>query len=208
MKINFHVKKSGEKLNQDYSDEGKMNINGKVKSSTFWTNLFKSPTERTDIEEMLLSMPPFKDFGSTHLKNLLKVIHTRYYTAGEYIFYQGDPGIALYLINDGEVRICKQIDSEEDIVELAKFKRGDFFGEMALLDNDVRSASAIAVKDSNLAVIFKPDLDRFIEKYPKKGIQVLRGLSQIIATRLRIMDDELLIVSSSYSNKFMETEDG
>ncbi len=184
-----------------------MNNNSKIKSSTFWTNLFKTPTEKSDLEETLSSMPPFKNFGSTYLKQLFKIIHTRYYSAGEYIFYQGDPGIALYIINEGEVRICKQIDIDED-VELARFKRGDFFGEMALLDNDVRSASAIAVKDSTLAVIFKPDLDRLIEKYPKNGIQILRGLSQIIATRLRIMDDELVIISNSYSNKIEETEDG
>lgn len=184
-----------------------MNSNSKIQSSTFWTNIFKAPTERSDLEEMLLSMPPFKSFGSGHLKQLLEVIHTRYYTAGEYIFYQGDPGIALYIINDGEVKICKQLDVDDD-VELARFKRGDFFGEMALLDNDVRSASAIAIKDSTLAVIFKPDLDKLIDKHPKKGVQILRGLSQIIATRLRIMDDEILLISNIESNKIEETEDG
>lgn len=163
----------------------------KVKTSTFWSNLFKAPAERTDIEEVLLSMPPFEGFNSTHLKNFMKIVHNRVYTSGEYIFFQGDPGIALYVIREGEVKIVKQSENGKE-TELARFSRGDFFGELALLDNDVRSASALAVKDSKLAVIFKPDLESFIDKFPKKGNRILKGLAQIIATRLRLLDDEFL----------------
>ena len=179
-----------------------MNNTNKIKVSSFWTNLFKSPAERSDLEEVLASMPPFKNFSSSNLKSLIKIIHNRVYTAGEYIFYQSDPGIALYIITDGEVKIVKHSNEIEEI-ELARFGRGDFFGELALLDNDVRSASAVAVKDSNLAVIFKPDLDRFIDKFPQKGNQILTGLSQIIATRLRKLDDEFLTL---YNNLLFKKE--
>lgn len=163
----------------------------KIKTSTFWSNLFKAPAERTDIEDVLLSLPPFEGLNSTHLKHLMKIVHNRVYGSGEYIFFQSDPGIALYIIREGEVKIVKHSESGQE-TELANFSRGDFFGELALLDDDVRSASAIAVRDSKLAVIFKPDLENFIDKFPKKGNRILKGLAQIIATRLRLLDDEFL----------------
>lgn len=178
-----------------------------IKRSTFWSNLFKAPAERTDLEDVLLSMPPFKSFESSHLRNLVNIIHNRVYSANEFIFFQGDPGIALYIIRDGEVKIVKQNEKGEEM-ELTRFGRGDFFGELALMDNDVRSASAVAVKESKIGVIFKPDLDIFIEKYPKKGIAILKGLSQIVATRLRILDDEFLLLYSKSLNKYEELEDG
>jgi CRP-like cAMP-binding protein len=179
-----------------------MNSGNKINISSFWSNLFKSPAERSDLEDVLLSMPPFKNFSSTHLKNLMKITHSRVYNSGEFIFYQNDPGIALYLIRDGEVKIVKHSQNEEEI-ELARFGRGDFFGELALLDNDVRSASAVVVIDANIAVIFKPDLDRFIDKFPKRGNQILTGLGQIVATRLRKLDDEFLTL---YNNSLLNNE--
>ncbi len=77
-----------------------------------------------------------------------------------------------------------------DKITLAVFKKGDFFGELALVDNEKRSASAIAKIDTKLSVIFKPDLDEFIEKYPKKGIKILEGIAEITAVRLRTLNED------------------
>lgn len=163
------------------------------RNSSFWANLFKTPAEKSDLENLLLSMPPFEKLSSRHIKQLMKIIHNRAYEENEYIFYQGDPGIGLYIVREGEVAIIQTIDGNK-VLELARLTRGDFFGEMALLDDEVRSGSAIAVKPSNMAVIFKPDLDEFIEQYPKVGIQILRGISIIISTRLRRVNEEYFSV--------------
>ena len=161
--------------------------------SSFWANLFKSPTEKFDLEKSLLSIPLFNSLGKKDLEILTNVIHNRSYIAGEYIFYQGDPGIGLYIIRDGEVTVQRN-DEKENINSLATFKKGDFFGELALVDGEKRSASAIAKTDVRLAVIFKPDLDEFIEKYPKKGIKILQGISHIIAVRLRHLNEEYYVL--------------
>lgn len=184
-----------------------INYKSKDRQSTFWSNLFKAPAERSDLEEVLHSMPPFKNFSGTQLKQLLKLIHNRVYSTNEYVFYQGDPGIALYIIREGEVKIVKNNEQGKEM-ELARFGRGDFFGELALMDKDVRSASAIALTDSKLGVIFKPDLDNFIEKFPRRGLVILRGLSEIVATRLRILDDEFLTLYSNSINDLEEIDDG
>ncbi len=175
------------------------NNNHQMTKSSFWANLFKTPTEKSELEEVMLSMPPFKSLSNKKIKLLMKVIHNRIYTANEYIFYQGDPGIGLYLIIRGEILITEEIDGER--FDLAMLTRGDFFGELALLDEEKRSASAISLKDSQLAVIFKPDLDEFVETHSKEGIQILRGISQIIATRLRNLNQDYFTLYNKTRSK-------
>jgi CRP/FNR family transcriptional regulator, cyclic AMP receptor protein len=157
--------------------------------SSFWANIFNTPTEKADLANYLHAIPLFSSLNKRDLTNLINIIHDRNYLAGEYIFYQGDPGIGLYVIRDGEVSIFRESDEGEKI-ELATFTKGDFFGELALVDGEKRSASAIAKTDTRLAVIFKPDLDEFILKYPKKGIQILNGIAHIIAVRIRTLNED------------------
>lgn len=178
----------------DYSINEKK-IKKNIRSS-FWANLFKVQPEKNDIETLLSSIPLFENFGKTALRNFAQLVHHREYAANEIIFVQGDPGVALYIIQEGEVKIIKSSDTGIEY-ELAQFNRGDFFGELALLDNDVRSATAIANKNSKIAVIFKPDLDYFIEKNPKKGVEILSGIAKIISARLRAIDDEIIKVYAS-----------
>lgn len=164
-------------------------VTKKTIHSSFWANLFHTPTESDELFQSLQTIPLFKSLSKKDLENLMGIIHKRNYLAGEYIFYQGDPGIGLYIIREGEVLITRESDNGEKIT-LAVFQNGDFFGELALVDNDKRSASAIAKSDTKLSVIFKPDLDEFIEKYPKKGIKILRGIAEITAVRLRTLNED------------------
>ncbi len=159
--------------------------------SSFWANLFKAQTQKTEIEHLLSIIPPFKEFSKKDYSALISIIHNRTYVAGEYVFYQSDPGIGLYIILEGQVAI-ERVSETGHKLALANFNTGDFFGELALIDGAKRSASAIATMDSKLAVIFKPDLDEFIEKNPAKGVLIMRGLSQIIVTRLRNLNQEFL----------------
>lgn len=161
----------------------------KVVHSKFWVNFFNTPTEETDLRKSLKSIPLFKELTNRDLSLLIKIIHNRTFVAGEYIFYKGDPGIGLYLIREGEVEMQRENSSNEKKV-LASFGKNDFFGELALVDGEKRSASAIAKSFCRVSVIFKPDLDEFIEKYPKKGIKILTGISNIIALRLRILNED------------------
>lgn len=162
-----------------------------IKNSSFWTNLFKTSSGKTDLQNVFQSMPTFEKLSKSQIKNLIDLTHNRFYEAGEHIFHQGDPGIGLYVIREGEVSIT-QSTPDNNNYDLVKFNRGDFFGEMALLDNERRSASAIAKRDSTLAVLFKPDLDEFINRYPKVGVEIMKGMAQIIATRLRNVNEEYL----------------
>jgi len=171
----------------------------KTVHNSFWANIFNPPTEKVDLEKSLQAIPLFKSLGKRDITNLTRIIHNRNYLAGEYIFYEGDPGIGLYLIREGEVSISRD-DEEKDKIILAIFSKGDFFGELAMIDGETRSASAIASNDTRLAVIFKPDLDEFIDKYPKKGIKILQGIANIVAVRLRALNEEYFSLQNESKN--------
>ncbi len=207
MRTAFLVRNYGVLLKQVCLTKGmRMENQNKAVHSSFWSNFFKSPTEKVDLQKSLLSIPIFSRLTRRELAVLMNIIHNRIYVAGEYIFYQGDPGLGLYIIRDGEVMIQRKKENGE-IVSLASFTKGDFFGELALIDGEKRSASAVSSSDTRLAVIFKPDLDEFIENYPKSGIKILRGISEIIATRLRKLNEDNFNLQNELEIK-METTYG
>ncbi|MHC1739392.1 MAG: cyclic nucleotide-binding domain-containing protein [Ignavibacteriaceae bacterium] len=167
--------------------------------NSFWANIFKSKTESDEILEILKQMPPFENLRPKELKDVLALIHNRTYSAGETIFLKGDPGISLYIIVAGTVAILDEGKSLK--LKLAEFSRGDFFGEIALIDNENRSASAVAETKCTLAAIFKPDLDEFMLKNPKAGVSILKGLAKIITARLRNLNTEYFILFQKLSMK-------
>ena len=167
--------------------------------SSFWANIFNPPTESDDLVKTLRSIPMFKSLTKRDFSTFLSIIHNRNYLAGEYIFYQGDPGIGLYIIREGQVEIIRENDKGNKLT-LATIQKGDFFGELALIDGEKRSASALAKSDTRLSAIFKPDLDEFIEKYPKKGIKILQGIAEITTVRLRTLNEDYFKIRTENKN--------
>lgn len=166
--------------------------------SSFWANLFKRPTEMSELKNLLSSIPPFENLSSKYLNQIIKLTHNRNYEANEFIFYQGDPGMSLYIVRSGKVIVSYLNDDNTEII-LAEYNTGDFFGELALIDGDTRAASAYAKEKTNLTILFKPDLDEFIKKYPNKGIEIQQGIMKIITTRLRNIYNEYVELSKKLS---------
>lgn len=163
--------------------------NKKIIHSSFWSNFYKDQPKISETETFICTLPPFSDLSKRDIYQVSNLLHKRDYLAGEYIFYQGDPGIGLYLIHDGDVEI-QRIDDMGKSHILASFSRGDIFGELALIDGEKRSASAIARTDTKLSVLFKPDLDELVAKYPKKGLKILQGFTSILVSRLRKLNED------------------
>jgi CRP-like cAMP-binding protein len=182
-----------------------MKDNNDIVHSSFWANLFKPSSKKQDHEETLSGFPAFATLSKKEISLISNIIHNRHYLAGEYIFCQGDPGIGLYILIDGEIEIT-YADEKGNCLRFAAFSKGDFFGELALVDGEKRNASAIAKTDVKLAVIFKPDLDEFIEKFPKIGIRIMLGIARIVTTRLRKLDEDYLQIQSKSLQ--MEGKDG
>jgi len=160
-------------------------------SDTFWANIFKGKRRRdSDVEAILKEVPAFSDLKPKEIALLASIVHKREYKKGEFIFYQGDPGLGMYIIQEGEVLI-QYVDPEGNRKDLAILKDGDFFGEIALIDESPRSASAICRTDCHIIGFFRPDLFEIIEKHPRLGIKIVLKLAEIIAERLRRTNQEV-----------------
>ncbi len=159
--------------------------------NSLWENFFKKQSEEdSSVEHLLSSVPIFSQLAPKEILKVSSIIHHRNYRAGEYVFAQGDPGLGMYVIISGEIRIIYS-DGTGGVKELACLKDGDFFGELSLLDESPRSASAVAETESKVMGFFRPDLLDLLSRSPKAGTKILFKLGEIIGTRLRLTDEQL-----------------
>lgn len=166
-----------------------------VADSIIWKNIFRERKEdRVTIREILKNVPVFSELNAREINKLVSIVHLRSYHAGETVFLQGDPGLGMYVIEKGQVSIRMVTDSGNE-KELSVLTDGDFFGELSLLDESPRSASAIAIVPSKIIGFFRPDLFELLNHSPKIGIKVLLKLSETIGTRLRLTNNELTRVT-------------
>lgn len=119
--------------------------------------------------ELVRSLPP------EEMEGVLTCIEPINVKEGEILFRQGDPGNALYLINDGSIDIVTDNGGERNII--ATLGAGQSFGEMALLTTDNRTATAIAAEDSLLLRIGKDQFDALMEISPglRKAVEQLNS---------------------------------
>jgi CRP/FNR family transcriptional regulator, cyclic AMP receptor protein len=160
-------------------------------ASAIWKNLFSvNKVKKGSTEELLSKVPAFIDLTAKELKEVAAIVHRREYRTSEPVFSQGDPGLGMYIIQSGEVAITiTGRDGNER--ELVALNDGDFFGELALLDESPRSANARCKTECLLIGFFRPDLFELIEKKASLGIKIVLKLSEIVAQRLRETDKEL-----------------
>jgi CRP-like cAMP-binding protein len=106
----------------------------------------------------------------------------RHVPAGELVFAEGSPGDALYLLDSGQVEIVSEAQPARTV--LARLGADEFFGEMALLTRKPRSTMAKAVAHTNLWVLYRPDFDDLVNRYPAISL----ALSRVLSKRLADMD--------------------
>lgn len=98
------------------------------------------------------------------------------YGSGEVIFREGDLGTEMFIIQEGEVHIIKHINGESHL--LSKLERGDFFGEMAVLESVPRTADAVAASDVRAVVINGARFDEMLRKNPEVAVRIIRKYSK------------------------------
>ncbi|MBK7768001.1 MAG: SLC26A/SulP transporter family protein, partial [Sulfuritalea sp.] len=116
------------------------------------------------------------------LAALEQCMEKRSVAAGESIFARGDAGDELFLIRRGAVRIVLPL-SDRQAHHLGTFGRGAFFGEMAFLDGEARSANALAFVDTELYVLSRRAFDQLAEEHKKLGLKLMEGIASVLASR-------------------------
>jgi sulfate permease, SulP family len=149
-------------------------------------------------EESALALQEIELFhGRTEetLSKLERCLEKRSYKAGERIFTRGERGDELFLIRRGAVRIVLPLN-EHQHHHLGTFGRGAFFGEMAFLDGEPRSADAVAFCNAEVYVLSRQTFDKFADEHRKAGLALMEGLASVLSSRLRYTNAELRVLES------------
>lgn len=154
----------------------------------FWKNFFRKDLQETQILDLLENCYLFQGLTKREIRFLRSNVHIRDYKPGEYIFKQGDLGVGMYIILNGNLNIYVEDKTREEPEAqlVTQLKDGDFFGEAALVDNnEKRTASAIATDQVKCIGFFKPDLFEIIERNPSTGVKIVLRLCQVLGRRLK-----------------------
>ena len=146
----------------------------------------------------------FASLSDDDIHELMSVAKRRVFRAGEVIFHRDDPGQVLYVIKEGKVKISlTSTDGQE--ISLVVFGKGEYFGELALLDGFPRSADAIALERAECYTLQRSDFHNAIMKNPKIAIQVLEVLSKRLRnTDQHVEDLTFLDVYGRVAKKLLE----
>lgn len=136
-----------------------------------------------EIREKLQSTPLFSDFTHEELEQFLDLCDITTTAAGALIVKQDDPGDCMYVLVSGEARVVHHKDNHD--IELATLREGDFFGELALVDEGPRSADVRTVGECKLLSITQAVVAAVAGVYPTAAFKFLISIGRIMVGRLR-----------------------
>ncbi|MBC8133415.1 MAG: DUF1003 domain-containing protein [Deltaproteobacteria bacterium] len=148
---------------------------------------------------LLAEVPIFQLLDDEERSLLAADLDVVRYGAGEMIFSYGDPGDSLYVIKSGEVEVFFKDDTGERIV-LETARKGDFFGELSLLDNGPRTASVIVTRDVEALRVDRRDLDHLLRLHPEAALELLTAMGR----RMRVTAELLRHTTSRNVNQAVE----
>jgi CRP/FNR family cyclic AMP-dependent transcriptional regulator len=146
----------------------------------------------------------FQDIKADELHRVLDRTSRREFPAGTVIIQEGEPGDSLFIMAAGEVEITKQLTlvldedtPKERVMIRLKAEDGVYFGEMALLESEIRSATVTALTDCSLLELHQKDFLELIEQYPAMGIKLLLRLAQILSRHLRKTNQDVVKLTTA-----------
>ncbi|MDA8132881.1 MAG: cyclic nucleotide-binding domain-containing protein [Elusimicrobia bacterium] len=129
----------------------------------------------------------FEGISKRNLIHVLESLQERTYLKGETIFAQGDIGRALFIVFSGKIALARLDPVTQKTETIATVNPGEFFGEMALLEEMPRTATAIAAEETKVFMLFKIKLDSLLFARPKIGVYIAAQLAKILSARLRAL---------------------
>ena len=135
---------------------------------------------------ILTKVPLFRDLSQPEIARIAEVARERTYPKNSVILFEDDPGDALYVVVSGSVKVVLIGEDGREVI-LSMLSVGDFFGEMALIDDEPRSAHVIAMEDAAMLVLRREDFHHRLREAPTIALGLLRTLSH----RLREADEKI-----------------
>ncbi len=140
-------------------------------------------TARESHLDTLSEVPLFKGMGRKLLRKLLVDLVEKKYAPGDVIFHEGDTGKVLYVVLEGSVRITKQSHSGDRT--LGVLGPGSHFGELALINQCARFATAVAEEESILLIMYKSYFDDLTKVNSAISLRILHNLAEILSAYIQ-----------------------
>jgi CRP-like cAMP-binding protein len=135
---------------------------------------------------LLTHVPVFASLAADDLELVAEVCHPRRFGANEVVFREGDASNTCYLVRSGHARAVREHADGRQIA-LATFGPGDIFGELAMFDDEKRSATVETIEELDVLAILGPDMRRLMLRRPQLAV----GLAGSLARRLRATNERL-----------------
>ena len=146
--------------------------------------------------ELLQSVALFWDLSEAELGYISEKMIARHYESGKFIFLEDSEGEQCFFVIKGSVKVTRLSKDGREVI-LAMLNEGEFFGEMALLDGESRSANVIALEETEVLTLNREDFLVVLHDYPQIAIQLLKEM----AHRLRKSDRQIASLSLSDAEK-------
>lgn len=124
--------------------------------------------------------PLFFGMSALELNAISAFLEARRYKKGQHIFKQGDKGTEMFIVKSGSIRSLA-VDRDGNERDLYDFGPGRFFGEMSIIENEPRSATCIAIENSELFVLEGIDFYRLVWEHPMLGSKMLSSMAKVMS---------------------------
>jgi CRP-like cAMP-binding protein len=144
-------------------------------------------TKDAEIVELLGRVPVFSSLEHEDLERIAELAVPRAFEPGQIVFREGDASDTCYIVRSGRARAVREHPDGRTIT-LATFGPGDFFGELAMFEDELRSATVEAVQRTSAVAVLGPDMRRLMVEHPQIAIRLVAALGR----RLRETNDRLV----------------
>jgi CRP-like cAMP-binding protein len=146
-----------------------------------------------EVAEVLRAVPALGHLSSRALYAMAAATHRRTYRRGESLYYEGDPGLGLYVVESGRVRLISDVDPGRNR-ELRELDANDMFGELSILGDFRRLETAETVTEARVLGFFRPDLKNVMRRHPKAGTEIVMALARRVAAQhveaVRLLEEQ------------------
>lgn len=132
----------------------------------------------------------FKDFSDKEIALLSKYVEEKTIAAPTPLFLENMKGESMFIVVKGGIKLSKML-SEGEEKTLTTMGPGDFFGEMALIEEGPRAVTAIVVKDSQVLVIKRSAFEKLMAEAPKVAVKVVIGIYKTLSDRIRSLSPKI-----------------
>ncbi len=143
-----------------------------------------------ETREFLIHLPVFSSFSLNELSTLAKHMSFVHLQRGEYLFMEGDQGSFMGFVVNGVLEVQKSTTTGERVI-LARLTKGSSIGEMAIIDQSVRSATVVAKQAATLVTLTEKGFDFLAEKQPALGVQVIKKIARLLSLNMRRTSSKL-----------------